>query len=38
MNNFTFQLKKYVVQINFEQMYDIKDKLGAGSYAEVFLC
>jgi len=37
MNNFTFQLKKYVVQNNFDQIYETRDKLGAGSYAEVFL-
>ena len=35
INSLTYQLKKYVVQTNFEQIFNMKDKLGAGSYAEV---
>jgi len=37
MDNFLYRLKKHVVQNDFKGRYELKDKLGAGSYAEVFV-
>jgi len=37
INGFLYQLKKNVIQINFEEMYILEQKLGSGSYADVKL-
>ena len=35
INSFVYQIKKYVVQRNFEEVYVTRELLGAGSYGEV---
>jgi len=35
LNGFLYQLKKNVIQTNFEEMYILDNKLGSGSYADV---
>lgn len=35
LRNLTTQLKRYTIQTNFEEIYTLEKKLGAGSYANV---
>jgi len=35
LNQFIYQLKKSVIQVNFEELYTLENKLGSGSYADV---
>jgi len=35
LNSFMYQIKKNVIQVNFEELYSLDRKLGSGSYADV---
>jgi len=35
MDNFLYRIKKHIVQNDFHGRYETKERLGAGSYAEV---